>query len=66
MKNLLTWRDVVRRDMPEQPNITDEIRAETVKESVRFRGGVRLATGQFWTDEEYKDFRKKILNTPLP
>lgn len=66
MKNLLTWREVVGIDMPEQARITNEIRAETMKESARFRGSVRLVTGLFWTDDDYERFRKEILKTPLP
>jgi hypothetical protein len=63
---LLTWREVALRDMPEQPKITDAIRDETMKESARFRGSVRLVTGLFWTDEEYKRLRQQVLETPLP
>jgi hypothetical protein len=66
MKKLLTWREVVERDMPEQAKITESVRDETIKESARFRGSVRLSTGAFWTDEEYRVTRKKILETPLP
>jgi len=31
----------------------------------RFRGGVRISLGKFYTDEEWESRRKKILNTPL-
>jgi hypothetical protein len=66
MKKLLAWRDIVDRPMPEQPRITEKIRSETLKESARFKGGVRLATGRFWTDEEYERARNKVLTAPLP
>lgn len=66
MKNPLDWHEVIERDMPEQPKITEEIRRETIAQSGRFRGGVRLATGTFWTDEEYQRLRTEVMNTPLP
>ena len=31
----------------------------------RFRGGVRISTGMFYTDEEWEKKREKIINTPL-
>ncbi|MGO8766362.1 MAG: hypothetical protein ACLQSR_14645 [Limisphaerales bacterium] len=66
MSEIKRWDEVVGLDMPEQSAITEEVRAETLKEASRFRGSVRLVTGHFWTDEEYTRERKKVLNTPLP
>jgi hypothetical protein len=66
IKEMLEWREVIGRNMPEQPKITEEIRQHTIKQSARFRGSVRLSTGTFWTDEEYQRRRTEVLNTPLP
>jgi len=66
ISQLLVWRSVIRRNMPEQPKITDDIRRHTIEHSARFRGSVRLSTGAFWTDEEYERERDKALSTPLP
>jgi hypothetical protein len=62
----LNWSDVIGRDLPEQPPITEEIRQQTIRESKRFRGSVRLSIGRFWTEEEYSQWRNKVMNTPLP
>ncbi|ODS36388.1 hypothetical protein BEH94_12070 [Candidatus Altiarchaeales archaeon WOR_SM1_SCG] len=32
----------------------------------RFRGGVRISTGRFYTEEEWENKRNKVLSTPLP
>jgi hypothetical protein len=66
MNKTLDWREVIDRDMPEQPKITEEIRQQTIDHSARFRGGVRLANGIFWTDDEYERQRAEVMNTPLP
>jgi hypothetical protein len=66
MSEIKRWDEVVCADMPEQSAITEEVRAETLKEASRFRGSVRLVTGLFWTDEDYARERNKVLNTPLP
>jgi hypothetical protein len=63
---LLGWRAVIRRNMPEQPKISEDIRQHTIEHAARFRGSVRLSTGAFWTDDEYERERNKALNTPLP
>ena len=46
--------------------VTSKTRANTISESNRFRGSVRIALGRFYTDDEYEKRRKRILNTPLP
>jgi hypothetical protein len=66
MKLPLKWNEVVGLNMPEQPKITEEIRRQTIADSGRFRGGVRLATGTFWTNDEYEKLRTEVMNTPLP
>jgi hypothetical protein len=66
IRQLLGWREVINRNMPEQPAITEDIRRHTIEHSARFRGSVRLSTGAFWTDEEYEREREKVLSTPLP
>jgi hypothetical protein len=57
---------LVDEDFPDPGPITDKVREITQKESGRFRGSVRLSLGRFWTDKEYEEYRKKVLNTPLP
>lgn len=46
--------------------INEETREMTKSLAHRFRGGVRISLGKFYTDEEFEKRRKKILNTPLP
>ena len=38
----------------------------TMKFNSKHRGGVRVAMGLFYTPEEWKEKRKKVLETPLP
>ncbi len=38
----------------------------TIAFSSKHRGSVRLAMGLFYTDEEWKAMRKRVLRTPLP
>jgi hypothetical protein len=66
IKKLLGWRAVIGRDMPEQPRITEEVRQQTIAQSARFRGSVRLSMGAFWTDDEYERARAEVLSKPLP
>ena len=60
------WEELINVDFPEAPHITEEARELTKRESNRFRGSVRMSLGEFWTEEEYEQFREKVLNTPLP
>jgi len=38
----------------------------TLAFATKHRGSVRLSMGLFYTDEEWKAIRKKVLGTPLP
>jgi hypothetical protein len=57
---------LVDSDFPDPGPVTDKTREITRREADRFRGSVRLSLGKFWTDKEYEEYRKKVLNTPLP
>jgi hypothetical protein len=57
---------VLDAKFPRCEEITEETREQTKKESSRYRGGVRLSNGRFWTTKEYEAFRKKTLNKSLP
>ncbi|KPK75781.1 MAG: hypothetical protein AMJ79_09735 [Phycisphaerae bacterium SM23_30] len=63
---LRPWKDMIDVDMPTMGPITEEIRKQTREQAARYRGGVRVSTGRFWTDAEYKKYRDKVLSTPLP
>jgi len=60
------WTDLIDKDWPEVGPITEETRAESQREAVRYRGSVRVSTGRIWTDREYKEWRDRVLSTPLP
>jgi hypothetical protein len=60
------WKDLIDVDPPKDTPITEETREQAQKEACRYRGSVRISTGRFYTDQEYKEKREKILNTPLP
>jgi len=46
--------------------IDENARELTKRLANRFRGGVRISMGKFYTDEEWERRREKILSTPLP
>ena len=59
------WTDLIDTPLPDAP--IDEIsRQVALDENSRFRASVRVATGRFWTDEEYRRFRERVLATPMP
>lgn len=66
MVNTLDWKELIGVDLPKDKPITEETRTLTKNESSRFRGSVRLSTGRIWTEKEYEEHRKLVLNTPLP
>ncbi len=41
-------------------------RKKVAKLANTHRGSVRIASGRYYTKEEYEARRKRILNTPLP
>lgn len=60
------WRDFIDRDFPEM-KITEETRNAIIEYARTHRvSNVRIATGRFYTDEEYRQYRERILSTPLP
>jgi len=58
--------DPLDKKMPDRGPITKEVINCILNEASRFRGGVRLSIGRVWTNKEYDERRKRILNTPLP
>jgi len=46
--------------------IDEKTREITMKLANRFRGGVRISTGRFYTDKEWENKREKVLSTALP
>jgi len=62
---LKQWFEVLEVILP-PPRITEETRRYTIENAQRFRGGMRISTGRFWTDREYEEYRARVLNTPLP
>jgi len=60
------WKDLIDVDLPRIGPITEQTRETTKEQSVRFRGSVRLSEGRFKTDQEYEEYRNRVLNTPLP
>ncbi len=59
------YNEIVDKDFPKTV-INDQTRETTIKESARFRGGVRLSTARFPTTEEYENYRNGVLKTELP
>ena len=63
---LRDWKDVIDVDLPEPGCVTDATREYTRDKAKHFRASMRIATGRFWTNREYEEYRAKILNSPLP
>ncbi len=61
----LEWDHSIDEDLP-RDHVTAETRKTTKDEAKRFRGGVRISGGRFYTDEEYEKYRLKVLKRPLP
>jgi hypothetical protein len=60
------WRELIDTDFPEI-KITDEVREATIAYATsHLTNDTRVATGRFYTDKEYQQYREKILLTPLP
>lgn len=57
-------KEVVMASFPDFGPITNEMRKENLTR--KFTGGVRINQGWYRTDEEYRQYRDKILSTPLP
>ena len=66
MALLRDWHDLVRTDFPKIGPITPKTIADIEKEKHRFRGGFRISTGRFWTDDDFDNRRRKVLSTDLP
>ena len=64
--NPLNWKDLIKKDMPKMGPITDETVDCTLNNASRFRGSMRVSTGRIWTDKDYDERRKRVLNAKLP
>jgi hypothetical protein len=51
-------------DFPDMPPITEETRKKNIQYGCR--GNVRIATGRFFTDIGYENYRKKVLSMEIP
>ena len=62
------YGDIIDRPLPGQVPLSQEDIPKVVLAAYegRLRGSVRIATGRIWPQEEYEDFRKRVLRTPLP
>jgi len=59
------WKKYIDKPIPPIV-VTEEVREETIRESARFRGSMRISTGLFYTDREYADMRREELKHKLP
>ena len=59
------WEKYIDRSIPPIV-ITEEVREETVQESARCRGSMRISQGLFYTDEEFAETRREELSHKLP
>lgn len=62
---LKDWKEVIDVDFPEIGPITEKTREITLK----YNGScdsVRIATGRFYTNEEFEAYKKEVLSRPLP
>ena len=57
---------LINADFPDMKPITKNTKKDVINNSSSYRGSVRLSTGRFFTDSEYQNKKKKVLNTPLP
>ncbi len=55
------WNDVLDADLP-KVKITKEMVERSQKASRRVRSSVRISTGKVWADDEYEEYRNKILD----
>ena len=63
---LRDWKDVIDLAPPKVGPITEAAREYTKSRAGRFRGGVRISTGRFWTEGDFKQYRDEIRSKPLP
>jgi hypothetical protein len=63
---LRSWEDHIDDDFPALPPITAKVREQMRNESDWYRSSARMANGHVWEDEEYENFRREELETPLP
>ena len=63
---LKPWKEAIDDEMPPMGPITEETRKQTLEQAARYRGGVRVSTGRFWTDADYEKYRNEVLSRKLP
>ncbi len=68
MPETLDWKAVINRDLPPMEiNETGRAKACEYTQSGRYSPvDARLATGMFYTDEEYALHRKRVIRNNLP
>lgn len=62
---LVDWKKYIDQSLPPIV-VTEEVRDETVRESARFRGSMRISQGLFYTDQEFAETRRDELSHKLP
>jgi hypothetical protein len=60
------WRDVVTRDFPPEPPVTQAAVDLAVRQGFRVRGSMRLSTGRVRTDAEHEAQRQRVLYRKRP
>lgn len=64
--DLKKFSGIINAHPPKVNPITEETIQVTKSENVRFRGSVRVATGNFWTDDGYATWKKNLMDRKLP
>jgi len=59
-------KSIIDTDFPDFIPVTQETIETTKRLSNKFRGSVRYATGRIWETKKYEEYRKKVIETPLP
>ena len=69
MVRLSDWREVINIDFPKDRPTTENtqrVMQEATNSGRYLIGDMRLATGRFYTTDEYESWRRKVLDKPLP
>jgi hypothetical protein len=65
MKRGSSWTELINEDVPIR-SFDEESFATTKRESERFRGSARFASGRVLTNAQYEAKRAAVLRKPLP
>ena len=61
------WKDLIFVDTP-KIKVDERARQQMMEPAyqMRYGGDARSAMGLIWIDEEFEEYRQRVLNTPLP